>query len=109
MSLQDLLAQRAAIEQQIAKLQSESRTQALTKIKAIMAEHGLSVVDISGRAAGGAESLSARAKGPKAGGTVAPKYRNAASGETWSGRGLQPKWMKVALANGAKVEDFLIA
>jgi hypothetical protein len=34
------------------------------------------------------------------------RYRNAATGETWSGRGLQPRWLKAALANGAKITDF---
>lgn len=41
---------------------------------------------------------------------VAPKtvarYRNAATGETWSGRGLMPKWLKAATAAGAKLSDF---
>lgn len=35
-------------------------------------------------------------------------YRNAATGETWSGRGLQPKWLKAAIAGGAKLTDFEI-
>jgi H-NS histone family protein len=34
------------------------------------------------------------------------KYRNAATGETWSGRGLMPKWLKVAIGRGQKVSDF---
>lgn len=34
------------------------------------------------------------------------KYRNAATGETWSGRGLQPAWLKAALAKGKKLSDF---
>lgn len=35
-----------------------------------------------------------------------PKYRNADTGDTWSGRGLPPKWLKVALERGAKLADF---
>ena len=35
-----------------------------------------------------------------------PRYRNSNTGETWSGRGLQPKWLKVALEGGAKLADF---
>nr|WP_316644537.1 ParB/RepB/Spo0J family partition protein [uncultured Roseateles sp.] len=35
------------------------------------------------------------------------QYRNAKTGETWSGRGLQPKWLKVAIAGGAKLSDFV--
>lgn len=109
MSLQDLLAQRAAIEAKIQQLQSESRGQAIAKIKSIMAEHGLTVADITARGASASDASAPRAKGPKAGGTVAPKYRNQATGETWTGRGLKPKWLTAALENGAKVEDFLIA
>jgi ParB/RepB/Spo0J family partition protein len=36
------------------------------------------------------------------------KYRNAATGETWSGRGLQPKWLKVAMEQGKALADFVV-
>jgi DNA-binding protein H-NS len=39
---------------------------------------------------------------------VLPKYRDAATGQTWSGRGLQPKWLKVAMAAGRQLSEFLI-
>jgi DNA-binding protein H-NS len=40
---------------------------------------------------------------------VAPKYRNPANAEeTWTGRGIKPKWLAAKLAAGAKVEDFAI-
>jgi DNA-binding protein H-NS len=38
---------------------------------------------------------------------VAPKYRSP-SGETWAGRGAQPRWLVAALKKGKKVDDFLI-
>ena len=42
-------------------------------------------------------------------GKVAPKYRNPLNaGETWAGRGQQPKWMASQIASGKKLEDFLI-
>lgn len=34
------------------------------------------------------------------------KYRYALTGETWSGKGLQPKWLKVALASGRTLAEF---
>jgi DNA-binding protein H-NS len=47
-----------------------------------------------------------RRKYPK----VLPKYCNpSAPGETWSGRGKQPRWLVAALQSGQKLEDFLIA
>jgi DNA-binding protein H-NS len=48
-------------------------------------------------------------KGPRKGGTVAPKYMNPVnSSETWAGRGVKPKWVKDYLDEGGKVEDLLI-
>ncbi len=39
---------------------------------------------------------------------VAPKYRNSSTGDTWTGRGKQPKWLAAALKSGKKLEDFKI-
>ena len=36
------------------------------------------------------------------------KYRNAATGETWTGRGPRPRWLREALTAGAVLEDFLV-
>jgi len=94
-SLKDLLAQRAALDEQIAQTKDKERADAIAKVKSLMTEYGLTVADLSMRV-------------PKAGkaSKVAVKYRNQATGETWSGRGLQPKWLKAAIAGGAKLDDF---
>ncbi len=97
--LTDLLAQKATLEKQIADAQREERSGALAQIKALMAEHGLTAADLTSRAG----------KPAKTGGTkVAAKYRNKATNETWSGRGLQPRWLKAALASGKKLADFAV-
>ena len=102
-SLQDLLAQRAEIEKRIADVQREAHTDAVNQVRSLMAEFGLTTADIAGK------SAAPRAAGVvKTASKVAPKYRNAATGETWTGRGLQPNWLKAALAGGAKIEDFAI-
>lgn len=98
-SLQDLLAQRAEIERMIAEKQREDRSEAIAKVRSLMAEHGLSAADITGRSPG---------RAGKASGKVAAKYRNSATGDSWSGRGLQPKWLKAAIAGGAKLQDFVV-
>ena len=98
-SLQDLLDQKAALEKEIESTRKQERVEAILKVRALMAQYGLSVSDLA-------------AKGtPKSGGTVkgskvAVKYRNAATGDTWSGRGLQPKWLKAALAAGRRIDEF---
>ena len=44
---------------------------------------------------------------PLKGGKVAPRFRGP-EGETWSGRGLRPKWMTALIAQGHKPEEFAI-
>ena len=45
----------------------------------------------------------------RAGGKVAPKYRNPDDQQdTWSGRGRKPLWMAAQLKKGKKAEEFLI-
>jgi DNA-binding protein H-NS len=40
---------------------------------------------------------------------VFPKYRNPTKpGETWAGRGKQPRWLTAKLKSGKKLEDFQI-
>ena len=40
---------------------------------------------------------------------VFPKYRNPAQpGETWAGRGKQPRWLTAQLESGKKLDDFRI-
>ena len=39
----------------------------------------------------------------------APRYRNPAdSGQTWTGRGRQPRWIAEALASGRSLDEFKI-
>lgn len=44
---------------------------------------------------------------PLKGGKVAPRFRGP-EGETWSGRGLRPKWLTALLADGHKLEEFAL-
>ncbi|ARN20819.1 H-NS family nucleoid-associated regulatory protein [Piscinibacter gummiphilus] len=99
-TLQDLLARKAALEQEIESTQKRERSDAVAKVKALMAEYGLTAADLAAKSTG-------RSGAPK-GGKVAAKYRNAATGDSWSGRGLQPKWLKAALASGKKLSDFAV-
>lgn len=102
-TLSELLAQKAAIEKQIADTQREERGAAITKVKSLMTEYGLSLADLGTRA------MAAPASGNAGSGKkVAAKYRNSATGDTWSGRGLKPNWLKAALATGRNLADFTL-
>jgi DNA-binding protein H-NS len=56
---------------------------AKAQIAAIMKDYGLTIEDL-----GGAKSKPVKARAP-----VAVKYRDDATGETWTGRGRAPKWL----------------
>jgi DNA-binding protein H-NS len=99
-SLKDLLSQKEALERQIELTQKAERENAIARVRSLMAEHGLSVADLAGRNSTKSSS--------KKTGKVPPKYRHAGSGQTWSGRGLQPNWLKAELAAGRKISDFAI-
>ena len=65
-----------------------------------MAEYGLTAADLAGRAPAA----------PKAEGTrkVAAKYRDPATDQTWTGRGLKPRWLTSALEAGRSLDEFLV-
>ena len=66
------------------------------------------LASLTGNTPRGGRSKAAPRKSKLAGRKVAPKYRDK-SGNTWSGRGAQPRWMTAAIKGGAKREHFLIA
>ena len=82
----------AALEKQIAEATKLEQANALAQIRAIMDEFGIAPTDL-----GSARKQS----NAKKSGTVAAKYRGP-NGETWTGRGRQPKWV------GDNREDYLI-
>lgn len=102
-TLNELLAQKAALEKQIIEAQREERSAAIAQVKALMAQFGLTLADLGTRSPAPAP-LPRKAAGAK----VPVKYRDEATGNTWSGRGLQPKWLKAALADGRSLSDFAV-
>jgi DNA-binding protein H-NS len=103
--LADLMAQKAALEKQIAEAQTQERASAIAQIKDLMAQYGLSAADLGGKSVPAKPSGK---KGPRTGSKVPAKYRDPATGQAWSGRGLHPKWLQAALAQGRKLSDFAV-
>lgn len=99
---EQLAQQLATLERQIADAQKGQRQEAIARVKALMAEHGLTLADL-----GGAGSSGRAPKAAKEPSKVAAKYRDDA-GNTWSGRGLKPRWLTAALAAGKQIEDFAV-
>jgi DNA-binding protein H-NS len=79
-----LLAQREALEKQIEELRNAERGDAIEWIREQMALFEVKPEDLEPRIRRGPRKQSA---------PVAAKYRDPASGATWSGRGKPPRWI----------------
>jgi DNA-binding protein H-NS len=97
--IESMLAERAALDQKIEAARRQKRADTIAQIKALMAEYGLTLADLGSRGAAAPRKPARK---------VPPKYRHPGTGETWSGRGLQPNWLKSALAGGAQISDFKV-
>jgi DNA-binding protein H-NS len=91
----ELLQQRESLERQIEEARRTENQSAVEKVRALVAEYGLTEADVFGRPKG--------SRGSTAGQKVAPKYRDQATGATWTGRGKPPKWI-----DGKSRDEFLI-
>lgn len=89
-SLQELLAQKEALEQQIAQIKKAERADALQNARSLIDTFDLTVDELFG-------------KQKSIGKAVAVKYRNPETGETWTGRGRAPRWLE-----GKNREDFAV-
>lgn len=110
---QELVAQKAALDKQQAELEKQiadtlraERQSVIHQIKSLMAEHGISAADLtSGKPGRPPRNASADGSAPR---KVAPKYRDPDTNETWSGRGLKPKWLAAAIEGGRSLEEFAV-
>ncbi|NMM87314.1 histone [Rhodococcus sp. SRB_17] len=84
-SYKELLKQREALEKQINEARHQELAGALTQVRALVEEFGLTAQDVF---------PAARARSSTSGSKVAPKYRDPATGQTWTGRGKAPKWIQ---------------
>lgn len=104
---QQLIAQIAELQKQAEETRRAEMEQAIADIKEKIATYGLTAVDLglNSVAEGKSKSLG-RARRSR--GAVAPKYKDPASGATWSGRGVMPKWLQVAVAAGRSKDEYLV-
>ena len=94
----ELQAQIQELQAQAEQLHRSERAGAIQQVKELMDSHGLTIEDLQGKAP----------KTRASSGAVAAKYRDPASGKTWSGRGRTPVWLTDAEAAGQSRDTFLI-
>lgn len=93
----ELKAQAEALLKQAETARRAENAAVVAEIQARMKEYGITLADLKGGA-----------KKAKARGAVVAKYRNSATGETWSGRGRAPRWLVDELAKGRARDEFLV-
>ena len=97
LTLKEALKIRDTLDNHISELQKAQQADVLEKINIMLEEVNLTAAD-----------LIPVKKTRKSPGSVAPKYKDPATGKTHSGRGKPSKWMTEHISNGGNLEDLLI-
>ncbi len=96
----ELMAQKQAIEAQLEEARASEVASVIEQIRDLMTQYNLSPEDVAPRRRRGRPSGAASTPHEKA--PLPPKYMDAKTGKTWSGRGRAPAWL------GKRPERFLI-
>jgi len=97
MFYEELQAKIADLQAQAARVKEEEKEQAIGMARTMISAYGITARDL------GLDKAPKVKTGPKPGNKVSPKYRDPASGATWSGRGKTPRWI-----NGADRSQYAI-
>ena len=114
-NLVDIQGQIQKLQKQADEIKSRDFQTTVQEILAKMQAFGISTKDLlpgkrrgpkgRAKAAVSAKKSATRTKKPST--PVAAKYKGP-EGQTWSGRGLMPRWLSALVAGGQTKEDFLI-
>lgn len=83
----ELQAQKAAIEKELLKREKEAFNEVVTTVAATCKAAGFALDEMA------AALTTLRNRRQRAGTKAPAKFRNTATGKTWSGRGKQPSWV----------------
>lgn len=109
----DLQSQIEILQKQASEIRRKEFDATIAEIQKLMTAYGITVKDLQTKKRKSKTALplkaasSKPAKEKKVKKAVAPKY-SGPNGETWSGRGLTPKWLATLIAAGHPKESFII-
>ena len=114
-NLVDIQAQIQKLQKQASDIRAKEFDKTVQEIRAKMEAFGITIKDLQavsaprkGRTKSTASKKPAGApKSKRAGVAVAAKYKGP-NGETWTGRGLTPRWLASLLEQGRTKEEFAI-
>lgn len=85
---QSLLQKKTELDAKIAEAHKHEKIAAITQVRELVQQFGLCADDLFGKYTSAGVRIVAGKRS-----TVAPKYRDPATGATWTGRGKPPKWI----------------
>ena len=104
MSRKELAKLGRDVEKALEKLRKKDLKLVRQEMEKLAASHGVSVEDVLGGKASG-KSAPKKTNKPKS----PPKYANPADkSQTWTGKGRQPDWFKIAVAAGKSPDSMAI-
>ena len=116
-NLIDIQSQIEKLQKQANEIKAKDFQSTVQEILVKMQAFGITTKDLQSAKPAGSKRRNVKAmagkglKGPKlakkSGTPVAAKYRGP-NGETWSGRGLTPKWLAALIAQGQTKESFAV-
>ena len=114
-SLQSIQRKIQQLQKEAERIRGREVGEVIAKIRSAIEHYRLRPEELFGsgrrstgkRAAAKTSSSAKRASTKPARRKVAVKYRDT-SGNTWTGRGSQPRWLVAALKEGKKIEDFAV-
>lgn len=117
-NLIELQGQIEKLQKQASDIRAREFDKTVAEIRAQMLAFGITVKDLNstkasskakgkGKPAKTVRATKADAGAKKAAKPVEAKFRGP-NGESWSGRGLAPKWLKALIAEGKTKEEFAI-
>ncbi len=101
-NLIDIQNQIAALQKQAEEIKAQEFNKTVQEIKAKMAAFGITIDDLNG-----GKGRARKAGAVKSGNPAPIKYRGP-NGETWTGRGLMPRWLAALVEAGHAKESFSV-
>jgi DNA-binding protein H-NS len=101
-NLIDIQNQIAILQKQAEEIKAQEFNKTVEEIKAKMTAFGITVADLEG-----GKNRPRKPGATKSANPAPAKYRGP-NGETWSGRGLMPRWLAALVAQGQSKDSFAI-
>lgn len=101
-TLIDIQKQIAELQSQAAEIKSREFQAKISMIKETMESYGITIDDLQGKVPKLAKTAGSKSANP------APAKYKGPNGETWSGRGLMPRWLSALVNDGHTKEEYSI-